>query len=77
MSLTFRFRVFRPSLPELWFGLERFCLSMDNDDSSSEDEDYKPTTAEVDEAEAYSKGQKRKRTDGEAGLKVISTSVLH
>jgi len=44
---------------------------MSDDDSSSEDEDYKPNNAEVNEAEADSKGQKRKRLEGEGGSKVI------
>jgi len=48
---------------------------MSDDDSSSEDEDYKPNNAEVNEAEADSKGQKRKRLEGEGGSKTARASA--
>jgi hypothetical protein len=47
---------------------------MNEDDSSSEDDDYKPSVAEVNEAEADSQGQKRRKVEDEKGSKKVLKS---
>ena len=49
---------------------------MSDDESSSEDEDYKPTNADVNEAEANAQGLKRRKLEGEAGSKVMRPGCI-